>query len=128
MVDSRSDSCSRDPDCEDVAGMIAHACFEEPEDEDDELCITAQEEHTAAASLVDTLAVVEYKDCAACTPVCHERFSHLTMTAKAKGYKNLWVCADREACLQRQLAPAQDHGGRARTKRMRTRLGCNTTC
>ena len=112
------DSPGTEPDPEDVAGIIAQACTEEPDDEDDELSATAAAEQTAAASLVDTLAVVEDKDCAACTRACGERFSHLTMTAKAKGYKNVWVCADREACLQRQLAPAGGGGGRP--KRART--------
>ena len=59
-----------------------------------------------AASLVDTLALVDEQTCAACTPVCGERFSHLTMTTTAKGYAKQWVCADREACLARQTAGA----------------------
>ena len=40
------------------------------------------------------------------TPVCRERFSHLTMTTTAKGYAKQWVCADREACLARQTGCA----------------------
>jgi hypothetical protein len=66
----------------------------------------AQAEQAVAASLVDTLALVDEQTCAACTPVCGERFSHLTMTTTAKGYAKQWVCADREACLARQTAGA----------------------
>ena len=63
---------------------------------------------------VDTLALVDLKECTACTPVCGERFSHLNMTTKAKGYKNQWVCMDREACLQRQLSGAGANAGTGR--------------
>eukprot|EP00966_Prymnesium_polylepis_P291823 6739999-Prymnesium_polylepis.1 len=40
----------------------------------------------------------------ACSMVSGERFSHLTMTTTAKGYKGHYVCMDREACMQRQLS------------------------
>ena len=40
----------------------------------------------------------------ACSRACGERFSHLTMTTTAKGFKGQFVCMDREACLQRQLS------------------------
>ena len=71
------------------------------EEEEEEQLQEAEEEQAAAASLVDTIDMVNLKDCACCTPVCKERFPHLTMTATARGFKNLWVCADRAACLQR---------------------------
>ena len=39
-----------------------------------------------------------------CSRACGERFSHLTMTTKAKGFQGQFVCMDREACLQRHLS------------------------
>jgi hypothetical protein len=64
----------------------------------------AQAEQAATASLVDSLKLVDLKDCMACSRACGERFSHLTMTTIAKGFKGQFVCMDREACLQRQLS------------------------
>ena len=61
-------------------------------------------EQVAVASLVDSLDLVDLKDCMACSMVSGERFSHLTMTTTAKGYKGHYVCMDREACMQRQLS------------------------
>jgi hypothetical protein len=71
-----------------------------------EVAAEAEAELAVAASLLDTLALVDEQTCAACTPVCGERFSHLTMTTTAKGYAKQWVCIDREACLARQMAGA----------------------
>ena len=53
---------------------------------------------------MDSLELVDLKDCMACSRVCGERFSHLTMTTTAKGFKGQYVCMDRDACLQRQLS------------------------
>ena len=61
-------------------------------------------EQAAAASLVDSLDLVDLKDCMACSMVSGERFSHLTMTYTANGYRGHYVCMDREACMQRQLS------------------------
>ena len=91
---------STDPNPTDVAGIVAATAMEQ----------------AVAASVVDTLALVDLKECTACTPVCGERFSHLNMTTKAKGYKNQWVCMDREACLQRQLSGAGARGDRRTAK------------
>jgi hypothetical protein len=52
----------------------------------------------------EPLELVDLKDCMACSRVCGERFSHLTMTTTAKGFKGQFVCMDREACHQRQLS------------------------
>ena len=65
--------------------------LEEEEEEAEEA--EAQNEQVVAASLVDTIALVDEQTCAACTPVCGERCSHLTMTTTAKGYAKQWVCA-----------------------------------
>ena len=100
-----------DPEPTDVAGIVAATAMEEPEEEEEEELAEAAVEQAVAASVVDTLALVDLKDCTACTPVCGEHFSHLNMTTKAKGYKNQWVCTDREACLVRQQSGA---GMRAR--------------
>ena len=92
--------------------------MEEPEEEEEEERAAAAVEQAVAASVVDTLALplVDLKECTVCTPVCGERFSHLNMTTKAKGYKNQWVCMDREACLQRQLSGAGARGDRRAAK------------
>ena len=73
----------------------------------------AQAEQAAAASLVDTLELVDPKDCMACSRVCGERFSHLTMTTKAKGFKGQFVCMDREACLQLSGGGAMERARKA---------------
>ena len=93
--------------------------MEEPEEEEEEERAAAAVERAVAASVVDTLALVDLKECTACTPVCGERFSHLNMTTKAKGYRNQWVCMDREACLQRQLSLARAHAGTGVRRRRR---------
>ena len=107
---------STDPNPTDVAGIVAATAMEEPEEEEEEERAAAAMEQAVAASVVDTLALVDLKECTACTPVCGERFSHLNMTTKAKGYKNQWVCMDREACLQRQLSGAGARGDRRTAK------------
>jgi hypothetical protein len=88
-----------------LQAVVEEAALEEEEEEEAEEA-EAQAEQAVAASLVDTLALVDEQTCAACTPVCGERFSHLTMTTTAKGYAKQWVCIDREACLARQMAGA----------------------
>ena len=89
-----------------LRAVVEEAALEEEEEEEEAEEAEAQAEQAVAASLVDTLALVDEQTCAACTPVCGERFSHLTMTTTAKGYAKQWVCADREACLARQTAGA----------------------
>jgi hypothetical protein len=84
---------------------VAEAALEEEEEDDEaEVLAQAQAEHAAAASLVDSVALVDLKDCMACSRACGERFSHLTMITTCKGFKGQFVCFDREACLARQMS------------------------
>ena len=76
----------------------------------------AEAEQACVASLVDSLSLADLKDCAMCTPVCGERFSHLLMTSTAPGYKNVWVCVDREVCMARVLAGPPGGGSRRASK------------
>ena len=94
------------PEAETELQVAVEAAALEEEEEEAEVAevAEAQAEQAAAASLVDSLELVDLKDCMACSRACGERFSHLTMTTKAKGFKGQFVCMDREACLQRQLS------------------------
>ena len=89
------------------------------DEDEEELAATteAQMEQAAAASLVDTLGLVELKECAVCTPVCGQRFSHLTMSTKVRGYANQWACMDREACMQRATSGGGTRGSRSKAQR-----------
>ena len=79
--------------------------------------------HTAATRAAAALAVathaaaaIDASSNAMCTPVCGERFSHLLMTSTAPGYKNVWVCVDREVCMARVLAGPPGGGSRRASK------------
>ena len=80
-----------------AATMAAADAVEEEEEEQ----ATAEAEQAALASLLDTVAYIDGQTCAACTVVCGEKFDTATMTLKARGFHNQWVCADRAACLVR---------------------------
>ena len=90
---------------------VRELILDEEEEEEADL-EGAQVEQAAVASLIDVLSLAGQKDCAVCTPVCGERFSHLTMSTKVKGYARQWVCMDREACMERANSLAG--GGRVR--------------